>query len=285
MSGITAASRMGIRAITETTPLELRPNASQEQLNAILRAIYRQVLGNDHLFASDRKELASAESLLRQGSLTVREFVRLLAKSEAYKRRFLYPNSQTRAIELNFKHLLGRAPTSSKDIARHLDIYHSGGHSAEIDSYIDSPEYLEAFGDNIVPHPRGFEYRKAHTTRDFTNLFALYGGYANNDRSQGRRPRLMIPLATGFTPAIRRIGVRGLLPPSPISKHLGPPTGQSDRMFCIEVTRLLNPPSALATSSRVRKSNQQIFVSADQLSATMQRLLKAGAKIVSVRSA
>jgi hypothetical protein len=156
---------------------------------------------------------------------------------------------------------------------------------AEIDSYIDSPEYLEAFGDNIVPHPRGFEYRKAHTTRDFTNLFALYGGYANNDRSQGRRPRLMIPLATGFTPAIRRIGVRGLLPPSPISKHLGPPTGQSDRMFCIEVTRLLNPPSALATSSRVRKSNQQIFVSADQLSATMQRLLKAGAKIVSVRSA
>jgi phycocyanin-associated rod linker protein len=56
-------------------------------------------------------------------------------------------------------------------------------------------------------------------------------------------------------------------------------------MFCIEVTRLLNPPSALATSSRVRKSNQQIFVSADQLSATMQRLLKAGAKIVSVRSA
>jgi len=243
---------MGIRGITETTPLELRPNASQDQLNAILRAIYRQVLGNDHLFGADRKELASAESLLRRGSLTVREFVRLIAKSEAYKRRFLYPNSQTRAIELNFKHLLGRAPTSPKDIARHLDIYHAGGHSAEIDSYIDSPEYLEAFGDNIVPYPRGFEYRKAHTTRDFTNLFALYGGYANNDRSQGRRPRLMVPLATGFTPAIRRIGVRGLLPPSPITKHLGPPTGQSDRMFCIEVTRLLNPPSALATSSRVR---------------------------------
>jgi phycocyanin-associated rod linker protein len=164
---------MGIRGITETTPLELRPNASQDQLNAILRAIYRQVLGNDHLFGADRKELASAESLLRRGSLTVREFVRLIAKSEAYKRRFLYPNSQTRAIELNFKHLLGRAPTSPKDIARHLDIYHAGGHSAEIDSYIDSPEYLEAFGDNIVPYPRGFEYRKAHTTRDFTNLFPV----------------------------------------------------------------------------------------------------------------
>ncbi len=285
MSAITAAGQMGIRGITDSTPLELRPNASQDQINAVLRAIYRQVLGNDHLFGADVDELASAESLLRQGSLTVREFVRLIAKSEAYKKRFFYPNSQTRAIELNFKHLLGRAPTDGKDIARHLDIYQSGGHGAEIDSYIDSPEYLEAFGDNIVPYPRGFEYRKAHTTRDFTNLFALYGGYANNDRSQGIRPRLMTPLATGFTPAIRRIGVRGLLPPSPISKHLGPPTGQSDRMFCVEVTRLLNPASALATSSRVRKSNQQIFVSADQLSATMQRLLKSGAKIVSVRSA
>ncbi|MDX2271749.1 MAG: phycobilisome rod-core linker polypeptide [Cyanobacteriota bacterium] len=282
MTVITAAEKLGVEAVAGASPLELRSNASKAQLDTILRGIYRQVLGNDHLFGADIAELASAESLLRQGSLTVREFVRLVAKSEAYKKRFFYPNSQTRAIELNYKHLLGRAPTDGKDIARHLDIYQAGGHSAEIDSYIDSPEYSDAFGENIVPYARGFEYRRAHTTRDFTNLFSLYRGYANNDRSQGKRPRLTAIMGTGVVPGVQVMSaVRG----DGKNKHLGPSTGASDAMFCIQVSKLLNPLSDLATSSRYRRSTQRVFASADQLSATMQRLVKSGAKIVSVTRA
>jgi phycocyanin-associated rod linker protein len=54
-------------------------------------------------------------------------------------------------------------------------------------------------------------------------------------------------------------------------------------MFCIELTNLKNPLSALATSSRVRQSTRQLFVAGDQLSETLQRELRKGAKIVRVR--
>lgn len=282
MTAVAAAERLGIRALAQTIPTEYRANLSEGQWDALIQAVYRQVLGNDHIFGSDRVELQSAESLLRRGSLSVREFVRLVAKSEAYKKRFFYPNSQTRAIELNFKHLLGRAPTDGKAIARHLDLYQSQGHSGEIDSYLESREYLEAFGEHTVPYVRGFEFRQQHTTQDFTHLFALYGGYANNDRSQGSRPRLMKALATGLAPAIQP---GSQLVGSASARHLGPSTGGSDQMYCLEVTRLLNPAASLATSKVYRRANQRLFVSGDQLSSTLQRIVKTGGKVVSVRRA
>lgn len=279
MTAITAAARLGVSAVAEATPVELRPNDSESQLSAVIRAVYRQVLGNDYIFGVDGDELKAAESLLRQGILTVREFVRTVAKSSSYRRRFMYDNSQTRAIELNFKHLLGRAPSDGKDIARHLDIYHTQGHNGEVDSYVDSVEYVEAFGDNIVPYARGFEYRTAFSTRDFTNLFALYRGYASNDRSLGISPKLMQPLGLGYAPPIRRV-----LSSAAPTVFLGPPpAGRSSDVYCLELTNLKNPLSALATSSRVRRSTRQLFVSGDQLSETMQRELRKGARIVSVR--
>ncbi len=281
MAAISVADRLGVSAVADQTPLEARSLLSEAQVQEITRAVYRQILGNDHLFTADIAELQSLESLLRRGSLTVREFVRAVAKSEAYKRRFLYPNSQTRAIELNFKHLLGRAPTDRKDISFHLDLFLSKGHDGEIDSYLDSPEYLSAFGENIVPYPRGFAYHPSHTTRDFTNLFTLYRGYASNDRAQGKRPRLMKAVGENFAPAIQRVWS---VAPSP--RHLGPPpVGTSDGMFCVELTNLKNPVSDLATSRRVRRANRRVFVSGDQLSDTLQRELKSGAKVVSVRRA
>jgi phycocyanin-associated rod linker protein len=100
-----AASRLGTAAFSEAPRVELRLNPTKEDVEAVIRAVYRQLLGNDYLMASER--LTSAESLLRDGNLTVREFVRSVAKSELYKNKFFYNNFQTRLIELNYKHLLG----------------------------------------------------------------------------------------------------------------------------------------------------------------------------------
>ena len=52
-------------------PVELRSNSTEEDLQVVIRAAYRQVLGNVHLMESQR--LTSAESLLRNGDITVRE--------------------------------------------------------------------------------------------------------------------------------------------------------------------------------------------------------------------
>jgi phycocyanin-associated rod linker protein len=109
-----AASRLGTAAYSNASPVELRQNASPEETKTVINAIYRHVLGNDYILASDR--LVGLESLLTNKQITVREFVRAVAKSELYKTKFLYSNFHTRVIELNFKHLLGRAPFAETEV-------------------------------------------------------------------------------------------------------------------------------------------------------------------------
>ena len=121
MAITTAASRLGTEPFSDAPKVELRPSASREEVEAVIRAVYRQVLGNDYILASDR--LISAESLLRDGNLSVKEFVRSVAKSELYKSKFFYNSFQTRLIELNYKHLLGRAPYNESEVTYHLDLY------------------------------------------------------------------------------------------------------------------------------------------------------------------
>lgn len=163
MAITTAASRLGTSAFSNANPVELRPHASREDVEAVIRAVYRQLLGNDYLMKSER--LTSAESLLRDRKITVQDFVRQVAKSELYKSKFFYNSFQTRVIELNYKHLLGRAPYDEAEVIYHLDLYETKGYDADIDSYIDSPEYQANFGDNIVPYYRGFQTQTGQKNR------------------------------------------------------------------------------------------------------------------------
>ncbi|MDB9540540.1 phycobilisome linker polypeptide [Anabaenopsis tanganyikae CS-531] len=281
-----AASRLGTEPFSDAPRLELRPNASKDEVEVVIRAVYRQVLGNDYLMASER--LVSAESLLRDGNLTVREFVRSVAKSELYKTKFFYPNFQTRLIELNYKHLLGRAPYDESEVAYHLDLYQSQGYDAEIDSYIDSPEYQNNFGDHIVPYYRGFETQPGQKTVGFTRLFRLYRGYANSDRAQveGAKSRLAQDLASNKASSI--VGPSGsndnwnFRAASDVApkKALGNAVGTGDRVYRIEVTAIRGPgyPS-------IRRSSTAIIVPYERLSDKIQQIHRQGGKIVSITSA
>ncbi|MDY6896843.1 MAG: phycobilisome rod-core linker polypeptide, partial [Cyanobacteriota bacterium] len=81
-ANLQAAGRLGLDAF-DGTKAELRPDWTESDLQAIFRSTYKQVLGNEYIMKAER--LTSAESLLRQGNLTVRDFVRALALSELYK--------------------------------------------------------------------------------------------------------------------------------------------------------------------------------------------------------
>jgi phycocyanin-associated rod linker protein len=285
MAITTAASRLGTEPFSESRPFEKRPNASKQEIELVIRAVYRQVLGNDYVLASER--LVSAESLLRDGNLTVRDFVRVLAKSELYKAKFFYNNFQTRLIELNYKHLLGRAPYDESEVVYHLDLYNEKGYDAEIDSYIDSLEYTNSFGDNIVPYYRGFTTQPGQKVAGFNRIFRLYRGYANSDRSQleGNRSRLARELASNQVSSI--VGPSGsndnwnfrasadIAP----KQNFGNAVGQSNRTYRIEVTGLRSPgyPS-------VRRSSTAFIVPYERLSDKIQQIHKQGGKIVSVTS-
>ncbi|MCU0527630.1 MAG: phycobilisome linker polypeptide [Elainella sp. Prado103] len=285
MAITTGASRLGTSSFSDTNPIELRPNWTTEDAKPIIQAVYRQVLGNDYLMASER--LTSFESLLSNGQLTVREFVRAVAKSELYKRKFLYPHFQTRVIELNFKHLLGRAPYDEAEVIEHLDRYQNQGFEADIDSYIDSVEYESNFGDSIVPYYRGFATQTGQKTVGFTRMFRLYRGYANSDRAQvgGTASRLATELARnsassiiapsgGGTGFAYRPAERGVVPNRVFGSAVA---GSSDRLYRIEVAGLNLP-----RYPKVRRINRELIVPYEQLSNTLQQINKMGGRVASV---
>ncbi|MEM9484454.1 MAG: phycobilisome rod-core linker polypeptide [Cyanobacteria bacterium P01_F01_bin.116] len=180
---VNSAVRLGTQAFDETDPVQLWPSDSLDTIETVIRAIYKQVLGNAHVMESERLAMADAESQLRSHTITVREFIRQLTKSELYRARFFEPCSRNRFIELNFKHLLGRAPNSYSDIADHSHLLESAGFKAEIDSYLDSDEYEQAFGENTVPYYRGHKSPTGQKVSGFANLLKLLRGAASNDNN------------------------------------------------------------------------------------------------------
>jgi len=283
MTTSTSAQNLGIRAFDRDSRIELRSQATAQDYERVIRAAYRQVLGNDYVMGSER--LKFAESQLRNGNITVREFVRALAKSELYKNKFFYPHPQVRFIELNYKHLLGRAPYDELEISLHNDIYANQGYEAEIDSYIDSPEYQENFGEHIVPYYRGFWSQRGQKTVGFTRMFRLYRGYANSDRAQleQRNPRLTWNLARNTAnTVIAPSGVNDAWAFRPTPNQTGPArqgalVGDRSRVYRVEVTGV--------TGARIRRSTQTLLVPYEQLSMRMQQIQRQGGRIASVTPA
>ncbi|MDX2256193.1 MAG: phycobilisome linker polypeptide [Pseudanabaenaceae cyanobacterium bins.39] len=279
-----AASRLGTIAYAETKPVELLPLWSPEDAKNVINAVYRHVLGNDYIMASER--LTALESLLCNGQITVRDFVRAVAKSELYKTKFLYPNFHTRVIELNFKHLLGRAPYSEAEVIEHLDRYQNEGFDADIDSYIDSVEYETNFGESVVPYYRGFENNVGDQTVGFTRMFRLYRGYASSDRSQleGSNSRLAVELAqnsvssiipaSGGNDGFAYRAAKGTMPTRAFGRSS---IGSGERLYRIEVAA-----ASLPRYPKVRRCNREFIVSYEQLSSTLQRINRMGGKVASV---
>ena len=162
--------------VNDIAATELWPNASEDDLQAVIRAAYRQVLGNAHVMESQR--LTSAESMLRNGDITVREFVRAIAQSDLYRTLFFETSSAYRFIELNFKHLLGRAPLDQAEVSDHVQLYNQHGYDVEINSYLDSDEYGINFGENTVPNAQGNRTQVGIKNVNFNRTFALDRGFA-----------------------------------------------------------------------------------------------------------
>lgn len=276
------SSRLGTSAFSDAAPVELRPNATQDDIKAVIRAVYRQLLGNDYLMASER--LVIPESLLRDGKITVKEFVRQVAKSELYKTKFFYSNFHSRVTELNYKHLLGRAPYDQSEISSHLDLYETKGYEADIDSYLDSQEYQTSFGENIVPYYRDLVTTGVgQRTVGFTRLFSLYRGYATSSRGQfqGNYPHLVTEIARGTASTVVAPGstyTRPSLQGVPVNSTFGGSTAYgSGRLYRVEVAGIAGPGYP-----RVRRSNKAVIISYEELSDHMQRVQRQGGKIASI---
>ncbi|MEO0987197.1 MAG: phycobilisome rod-core linker polypeptide [Cyanobacteria bacterium J06639_14] len=245
--------------LADSEGLELRPNATEDELQTVVRAVYKQVLGNVHLMES--QQFTTAESLLRDGDITVKGFVRAVAQSDLYRSLFFESASPYRFVELNFKHLLGRAPQDQAEIAEHVVLYNEQGYSVEINSYLDSEEYNSHFGANIVP------YCRANTQVGIKNVtfnrgFVLMRGVATNDA--GGKAKLISDLGSNLATKIK----------APLGK-----TGAYDntgKRFRITV-------SNSGSSAQINHvTTQEYIVNYSQMSQKMQSVFKSGGKVLSV---
>ncbi|MDJ1176661.1 phycobilisome linker polypeptide [Roseofilum capinflatum] len=281
------ASELGVSVYEETDPVELWPGQSGEELEAVIRAVYRQVLGNSYVMENER--LSVPESQLKRGEISVREFVRQVAKSGLYRARFFESCPPFRLIELNFKHLLGRAPDSYEEMQIHGAILNEQGFEADIDSYIDSDEYQNTFGENIVPYMRGYKSESVRNLVGFTHMFQLMRGPGSSDFKgslSGNRPRLNKLVIQGTPTAVvpPSGGVGGWSfqePPSSARTRLGTGATEGGTVYRVEVTGY-SSPGAFNRMPKFRWSNKVLLVPFDQLSDTYQRIHKQGGKIASI---
>ncbi|AFZ20426.1 phycobilisome rod-core linker polypeptide [Allocoleopsis franciscana] len=186
--------------MASSTILELWPTSDRAEIQTIIRAVYKQVLGNPHVMESER--LVTAESQLCDHSITVREFVRAVAKSEFYRTRYFESCAPYRFVELNFLHLLGRAPQDQRELSEHIVRCVAEGYDSEIDSYIDSSEYQAAFGENIVPYYRGRSSEANPKQVGYNRMFALDRGPAQVD-SAVQASQLVYAVATNSANEIK----------------------------------------------------------------------------------
>ncbi|MGF2034083.1 MAG: phycobilisome rod-core linker polypeptide [Nostoc sp. CmiVER01] len=241
------------------TILELWSASDLEEVQTIIRAVYKQVLGNPHVMDSER--LVTAESQLCDRSITVRDFVRAVAKSDFYRTRYFESCAPYRFVELNFLHLLGRAPQDQREVSEHIVRTVAEGYDAEIDSYIDSSEYQAAFGENVVPYDRGKSSEANFKQVGYNRMFAIDRGPAQIDSSV-KSAQLVYAIATNSANAINASS----------STVIG--SGTEKRFKIVVTGSKFDGPRRISTT--------EYIVPASKMTPQIQRIHRTSGKIVSI---
>ena len=241
-----------------TATLTSPANQDRSQAANIIRAAYRQVFGNRYLMELDVQP--SIEALFINGDLTVQGLVTALAQSDTYRRLYLEANSPYRFVELNFKHLLGRAPRDQAEISEHVRRLADEGFDAEIASYTYSDEYLNVFGIDTVPYARTVTTVVGESTVAYQRIQAMDPGYAGFDGDQ--KSVLQVSVASRTNPTA--YGAR---------KVVG-----GGKLFNISWTSRVQLGTA-------RRSAQRSVVNYGSLSKTIQSIHAQGGRILSIANA
>ena len=281
------ASRLGVERFDSDSPYENfsgDPDASKVE---VINAVYRQVMGNAYVMDSERQLVP--ESQFKLGEISVREFIRRIAKSELYQSRFFDACSRYRYIELAFRHLLGRAPASFQEMRVHAERLDTLGYEADIDSFLDSDEYQNTFGEYTVPYQRGWKTESCSTMQEFGWSFQLLRGNSSSSLKgdlagiSSRRGGAVYknrPLAV-IAPSSAETQGWSFRPATNLqdaTTRLG--AGAVGRMYRINVTGYR--ANNIRPISRYIKSNRVYFVPYEKLSQEYKRIHKEGGVISSI---
>lgn len=171
-------------------------------LTSAISAAYKQVFGNVGI--ANNQRLSSLEAYLRDGRITVRDFMAGLVKSDLYKDKFFFAVSPMRGVELTTKHLLGRPPISQEEVGSAIKVIADHGFDAFVDQLVRSEEYLETFGTDTVPYLRAFKSEARSYCSTFVNMAEIAPANASSDNVMYSGPLLVKRLTksrSGFSAA------------------------------------------------------------------------------------
>ena len=120
------------------------------EMGALINAAYRQIFF--HAFDCDRE--IALESQLRNRQITVRDFIRGLLLSNTFIDSFYNKNNNYRFVKHCIERVLGRRVYSEAEQIAWSAVVMTKGVRGFIDELLNSDEYLESFGENIVPYHR-----------------------------------------------------------------------------------------------------------------------------------
>jgi phycobilisome rod-core linker protein len=123
---------------------------SSSDMGNLIEAAYRQIFF--HAFKWDREKVL--ESQLRNGQITVRDFIRGLLLSNTFRSSFYEKNSNYRFVEHCVQKILGRDVYSEREKIAWSIVVATKGYQGLIDDLLNSDEYLSNFGYDTVPYQR-----------------------------------------------------------------------------------------------------------------------------------
>ena len=125
---------------------------SDGEIENLIWATYRQIFNEQQLITSNREK--ALESQLRNGQITIRDFVRGLLLSETFRRRNYEPNNNYRFVEMCIQRVLGRNIYSDREKLAWSIVLATKGLEGFVDDLLNTEEYLNNFGDDTVPYQR-----------------------------------------------------------------------------------------------------------------------------------
>lgn len=145
------SARKSVRGVTNTSSSASSIKFTESSTQAVIRAAYLQVFGRD-VYEGQRQKVS--EIKLENGDITMREFIRNLAKSEVFRKMYWTSLYVCKAIEYIHRRLLGRPTYGRQEMNAYFDLCAKKGFYALVDAILDSKEYEEAFGEDTVPYER-----------------------------------------------------------------------------------------------------------------------------------
>ncbi|MDB9342327.1 phycobilisome rod-core linker polypeptide [Nodularia spumigena CS-586/05] len=162
----------GYEVPNEDTPriYRIEDCAFDSEVQELIWAAYRQLFSEHEILKFYRQ--TNLESQIKNRAITVRDLIRGLAKSEAFRNLVVQTNSNYRLVDIALKRILGRASyNKDEEIAWSIKIA-TLGWNGFVDALINSQEYQSNFGDNIVPYQR-----RRYKDRPFNLVTPRYGNY------------------------------------------------------------------------------------------------------------